>query len=170
MKTKCNNHTCGVSLEHKRAGAKYCSRSCKDVEAGRRNYEQKEARRVEWRKENPEKVAAYKKKTKANFGRAYNAKRRIADGSPTTDLEALKGMSALAKRLNDLTASNLHLDHIDPLTHDEICGLNTAHNIQLLSSTINLRKSNKRDYQTPMDRLLNDTKNNSRHATSFTKS
>ena len=155
MMTKCNNHTCGVSLEHKRAGAKYCTRACKDTESSRRNYEQKETRRVEWRKENPDKVAAYKKKTKSNFGRAYQASRRIADGSPTTDLEALKGMSALAKRLNTLTSSNLHLDHIEPLTHDEICGLNTAHNLQLLNAGHNLRKSNKRDYQTPIDRLIN---------------
>jgi len=161
MKRTCNNHTCGVDISHKKSHAQYCTRSCKNVESSRRNYVQNEAWRVEWRKENPEKVAAYKKKNKDNFGRAYRAKRRIADGSPTTDLEALKGMSALAKRLNTLTASNLHLDHIEPLTHDEICGLNTAHNLQLLASSTNIRKSNKRDYQTPMDKLRNAKANSS---------
>ena len=164
MMTKCNNHTCGVSLEHKRAGAKYCSRSCKDTESSRRNYEQKETRRVEWRKDNPDKVAAYEKKNKDEFGAAYRSSRRIAEYSATTDLEALKGMSALAKRLNTLTSSNLHVDHIEPLKHDQVCGLNSAHNLQLLNAEHNLRKSNKRDYQTPIDRLLNETENNSRHA------
>lgn len=156
MTRTCNNHTCGVDISHKKSHAQYCTRSCKDTESSRRNYEQKEARRVEWRKDNPDKVAAYKKKTKTRFGRAYQAKRRIADGSPTTDLEALKGMSVLAKRLNALTASNLHLDHIEPLTHDKICGLNTAHNLQLLTASTNLRKSNRRGYITPMDKLINE--------------
>ena len=169
MTRTCNNNTCGVDISHKRAGARYCSRSCKDTEASRRNYAQKEAKRVEWRTENPDKVAAYKKKNKSNFGRAYAAKRRVSNASLTYDLDALKGMSSLAKRINALTASNLHLDHIEPLTNDEICGLNSSHNLQLLDSTINIKKSNKRDYRTPLEELItHDPKNYRRYHTSAT--
>ena len=153
MTRTCNNETCGVDISHKKSQAQYCSRSCKDLAASRRNYAQKEARRVEWRKENPDKVSAYKKKTKAIFGRAYAAKRRASKASVTCDLEALKAMSALAKSLNALTASNLHLDHIEPLVNEEVCGLNSANNLQLLDSTLNIKKSNRRDYRTPIEKL-----------------
>lgn len=167
----CNNHTCGTDISHKRSDAKFCSRSCKDTEASRRNYAQKEARRVEWRKDNPDKVAAYKKKNKSLYGRAYSAKRRASNASATYDLDALKCMSSLAKRLNALTASSLHLDHIEPLIHDEICGLNSAYNLQLLDSTLNINKSNKRDYLTPMEKLSrHDPKNYRRYPQAATSS
>ena len=150
----CSNHTCGKDISHKRADAKFCSRSCKDVESSRRNYEQKEARRKEWRKENPDRVASYKKKTKAAFGTAYAAKRRVAKKSQTANLQATKGLYQICRRLNDLTGSDLHVDHIEPLTHPDICGLHSANNLQLLQSKLNLRKSNRRDYKSPMEKLL----------------
>jgi len=149
----CNNITCAIDISDKKSNAQYCTRGCKDVEAGRRNYVQKEAWRVKWRKRNPDKVARYKKKTNASFGVAYQAKRRLSKRSPTSDLKSLKGMSLLARKLNNLTLSDLHLDHIEPLVNEEVCGLNTAYNLQLLTSSINMRKSNRRDYITPMDKL-----------------
>ena len=156
----CKNHTCGVDISHKKSHAQYCSRSCKDVESSRRNYEQKEARRKEWRKENPDKVASYKKKTKSNFGAAYAAKRRVSKHTATHDAAAIKGLSSLAFRLNTLTGSKLQVDHIEPVVHKEVCGLNSAANLQLLDAKINNTKSNRRDYQTPLEKLharLNST-------------
>jgi len=149
----CKNHTCGVDISHKKSHAQYCSRSCKDVESSRRNYEQKESRRKEWRVENPEKVRLYKKKTKERFGAAYNAKRRVSKTSATHDTATTKSLSSLASRINKLTKSELQLDHIEPVVHKDICGLNSAANLQLLDAKINRVKSNRRDYQTPLEKL-----------------
>lgn len=155
MSRECQNKSCGVDISHKRINAKYCSRSCKDIEASRRNYPQKEQARKQWRIENPEKVKAYKKANKSNYGAAYAAKRRLSMGSPTCDLEALKAMSLVADKINKLTKSDLQLDHIEPLNHPDICGLNTPHNLQLLSSNINRAKSNRRNYKTPLETYTN---------------
>ena len=152
----CKNHTCGIDISHKKSHAQYCSRSCKEVEASRRNYEKKEARRKQWRLENPDKVQEYKKKTKSRFGAAYSAKRRISVNTATHDKEALKAMSALACRLNNLTNSELQVDHIEPIVHSEVCGLNSAANIQLLSGPINRAKSNRRDYLTPLEKIYDN--------------
>jgi len=152
----CKNHTCGVDISHKKSHAQYCSRSCKDTEASRRNYEQKESRRKQWRLENSDKVQEYKKKTKSRFGAAYSAKRRISVNTATHDKDALKAMSTLAYRLNSLTNSELQVDHIEPIVHSEICGLNSAENIQLLSGPINRAKSNRRDYLTPLEKIYDN--------------
>lgn len=147
----CRNHTCGVDISHKKSHAQYCSRSCKDTQASRRNYEQKETRRKQWRLENPDKVDAYKQRTKSRFGAAYSAKRRISVNTASHDKEALKAMSTVAFKLNQLTNSELQVDHIEPIVHKDVCGLNSAANIQLLSGPINRAKSNRRDYITPLD-------------------
>jgi hypothetical protein len=154
MTKVCENHSCKADISHKKSNAQFCSRSCKDVQASRRNYEQKESRRKVWRKKNPDKVALYKKKTKSSFGAAYFAKRRLSSASPTTDLGCLKGLSALALRINTLTNSQLQVDHIEPLISKEVCGLNTQHNLQLLSSGVNKAKSNRRDYVTPLEKIM----------------
>ena len=160
MTRVCSNHTCSADISHKKSHAQFCSRSCKDIQSSRRNYEQKEARRKEWRTENPEKVATYRKKTRSRFGVAYGAKRRLSFHSATTDLECLKGLSHLALKINTLTSSQLQVDHIEPLVNKEVCGLNTAHNFQLLSSGINRAKSNRRDYKTPLEKIgANKSKN-----------
>lgn len=163
MMRVCENYLCKADISHKKSHAQFCSRSCKDVQAGRRNYEQRETYREQWRKENPDKVALYKKKTKSRFGAAYSAKRRLSSASPTTDLNCLKGLSALALKINNLTNSQLQVDHIEPLINKEVCGLNTPHNLQLLSSGINRAKSNRRGYATPLEKInANQQKNNLR--------
>lgn len=149
----CVNESCGVDIDHKRVDAKFCSRSCKDTEASRRNYVQKEEARKVWRSINQDKVKTYKRKNRVEYGAAYAAKRRLSYNSGSTDTEALKGLSQLASRINKLTPSNLQLDHIEPLNHPDICGLNTAQNLQLLSSNINRAKSNLRGYKTTMEKL-----------------
>lgn len=149
----CANESCGVDIKHKRSDAKFCSRSCKDIEASRRNYAQKEETRKVWRAANQDKVKAYKRKTKAQYGAAYAAKRRLSYNCGSTDTEALTGLSLLANKINKLTSSNLQLDHIEPLNHPDICGLNTANNLQLISSNVNRVKSNQRGYKTPMEKL-----------------
>jgi hypothetical protein len=90
---------------------------------------------------------------------ANNAKRRAGYASSTTRHVDVRGMYYIANKLNELTGSSLQVDHIEPLLHPDICGLHTGVNLQLLSFKLNATKCNRRDYLTPMDKLLNAKSN-----------
>lgn len=48
-----------------------------------------------------------------------------------------------ARRKTEETGIKHHVDHIIPISHDLICGLNCPNNLQVLTAEDNLRKSNK---------------------------
>ena len=152
---KCQNKTCEGPMDHKRLGAKFCSKRCGWAESSRKNYEKKEEFRKQWRKDNPDKVASYKKKNKSQFGGAYQAKRRAVKKCSYHHLEDLKSIYSLCEKINRATSSNLQVDHIEPLNGVDISGLEVRHNLQLLDGTLNLKKSNRRDFITPIESLRN---------------
>ncbi len=70
---------------------------------------------------------------------AYEAKRRAAkrDATPVwADLNAIQEIYIKASKLGK------QIDHIIPLSSPTVCGLHWEGNLQLLSPTENLRKSN----------------------------
>ena len=113
------------------------------------NADRYKARAAQWKQDNRGKATA------------NNAKRRAGRASATTNHEDNSGMYKLARRLHDLTGSELQVDHIEPLVHPDICGLHNGYNFQLLATNLNTKKSNRRDYQTPMDKLRNAKANSS---------
>jgi hypothetical protein len=87
-----------------------------------------------WAKENRAKANANKAKYKADKRRA----------TPSwSNPEDISAMYLLAKKINDLTGSNLQVDHIIPLRGKNVCGLHVVENLQLLAAPLNLSKSNK---------------------------
>jgi len=151
----CQNSKCDLDISHRRSNAKFCSRRCGKLEECRRNYARRRITIDRWNAENPEKLAASKRKNKKAYGKAYQAKRRAVKKSAYYNLEDLKGISSLCRKLNTLTKSNLQIDHIEPLNGENISGLEVGHNLQLLDGTINLKKSNHRDFITPIESLRN---------------
>ena len=83
-----------------------------------------------------------------------NARRRAGRASATTNHSEVRGMYTLAQKLSEFTGSDLQVDHIEPLVHNEVCGLHAGVNLQLLDTKENARKGNSRAYTTPIDRLL----------------
>lgn len=76
---------------------------------------------------------------------AIKAKRRVTkkNGTPAwADLLAVKGLYQLAAIFNS-TGINLQVDHIVPLQSDRVCGLHCEANLQLLSASDNIKKSNR---------------------------
>jgi len=109
-----------------------------------------------WYKENIDSckvyISVYQRTNRAACA-AKEAKRRALKLASSYNTQDISGLYKLAGKLNSLTSSDLHVDHIEPLNHPDVCGLHNALNLQLLNSSDNIRKSNRRDYLTPMDKL-----------------
>jgi len=102
-------------------------------------------RAAEWHKANPE--AAQRSKKKASQKRialgksaAACAKRRAAKRQATpawADLKEIEYVYSLAKE------RGLVVDHIVPLTSEEVCGLHTPDNLRCITAKWNSSKGNK---------------------------
>lgn len=73
-------------------------------------------------------------------GQAYYIKRWHAQ-PPWADRKKINAIYAEARRLRR-EGHNVHVDHIIPLCHPEICGLHVHYNLQIVYADENLRKSN----------------------------
>ena len=86
---------------------------------------------------------------KPDLSRHYSAKRRSQklNATPTwmsqLQWQQIKSIYKEAVRLERLDGIPRHVDHIVPLVHSLVCGLNLPINLQILTATENLTKSNK---------------------------
>lgn len=109
-----------------------CSKKCKKIrkkETSRKNAQK-------WKEKNPAKY-----KIKSGKRRKF-VKKATPNWVSITDLNAIHNE---AKWLSENSKDNYHVDHIIPIINKNVCGLNVPENIQILSESDNLIKSNKFD-------------------------
>lgn len=74
------------------------------------------------------------------YGRYTNIVRRA---TPSWDLkDEIGAVYDKARWLTDVTGVEHHVDHIDPLQHDKVCGLHVPWNLQIVEAEYNLSKNN----------------------------
>lgn len=146
--------------------------NAEDIKAQQREHynQNKEAKKLksrEWHKNNPEKAKAKGEKWRAankdklrELDRAYGqnnpdkicakaAKRRSAKLQATPkwlieeDFEKIRQIYKEAKRLEKLDGIKRHVDHIIPLQGENVSGFHMLENLQILTESENVRKSNK---------------------------
>lgn len=104
---------------------------------------------IEYRRLNTSKISsrasAYKKNNRAlfnHFGAVRRSQKIKASVKWANDRKILQIYSK-AKRFKDWLGVDYHVDHIIPLQHPSVCGLHNEFNLQILTSSENIRKSNK---------------------------
>jgi len=92
---------------------------------------------TEYRQKYPEKGRYYRAK--------YRAAKLLATPIWLTDkqLSQIEYYYNMAKLIQDISGEETHVDHIIPLQGKEVCGLHVPWNLQILSRTDNLKKSNR---------------------------
>lgn len=97
-------------------------------------------------------VRQYKQKYKDANPELYKAltsvrKRRHRNATPKwvteEEKKAMRRMYLSAQHITKLTGERYVIDHIYPLLSDQVCGLHTLRNLQLMTQVENLKKSNK---------------------------
>lgn len=103
----------------------------------KKHSEARKAKAKRWRESNPHKVT-------------YHAAKRRADVENRTpfwlteiDFKLMSDIYAEAKRISFKTGEIYHVDHIIPLRGKKVSGLNVPSNLQILSASENLKKTNK---------------------------
>ena len=150
----------------KRHVRKYVEENREEVLAKKREYtkrawrngtvtEEQKQKRIQWtrtwRRNNPEKVREYNKKYKEENKALCNQislrrrAKKIKAQPKWVDEADLVEMYEYSKEVQWLSEEPIHVDHIIPLCHPDVCGLHVPWNLQLIPASENFYKNNKFD-------------------------
>ena len=68
---------------------------------------------------------------------------RIPSWSTDQDKKDIKAIYELAQKMEKVFGLKYHVDHIIPINGKNVCGFHAPNNLQILESSLNIRKSNK---------------------------
>lgn len=145
LQTFCKLCAVIVAREYKKANREKVQEYAREYrEANRKKLREAVKRYTE---ANFEKVKKYRESNPEKFA-AYNAKRRAAklQRTPTwltkEQLDEIETFYTVALAFRLYTGLTYHVDHIVPLQGKKVCGLHVPWNLQVISATDNLKKSN----------------------------
>lgn len=107
--------------------------------------DERSVRNKEWRKNNPEWIAAYSISPQV---RAKTTRRRVAKLNATAkwaNHEEILQIYADADYVSRLTGVEHSVDHVIPLRGKHVCGLHVETNLAIITAVENSRKHNKFD-------------------------
>jgi len=127
-----------------------CCKNCSKISLSyyKPNLDVKRAREKQYRELNKEKETQRKRSWKLKnraIARANKARYRANKLSATPKWNNnffIKEIYQLAQDRGRLTGVEWHVDHIVPLKNNKVCGLHTEINLQVITATENLKKSN----------------------------
>jgi hypothetical protein len=133
---------CNSSYMAKRIDAMYCSQVCKKIAYYTQNKVKELEKSKLWHKEHKEAVRAHARKYYQKNKGYYKAKRTNREKAIKQATPTWVDKSEFVKIYGEVP-QGYHVDHIVPIKGSNVCGLHVPWNLQYLSATENLRKSNK---------------------------
>lgn len=102
-------------------------------------------RQATWRSKNKQKIVKYQKDNAGLYAfHAAKRRKKIKTATPSwADMNAIKEFYLEAARLTKETGIRHEVDHIIPITNDNVSGLHCEFNLQILTKTENLKKHNR---------------------------
>jgi hypothetical protein len=123
----------------------------------RENREAKNAIGSRWRKKYLNKQSTYWKEYRVKNAEKLHANKAKHRAVKKRAVPAWKDDKIVEKTYAEAYVLDMHVDHVIPLCHPLVCGLHWEHNLQLLSESENLKKSNRFDF-TPNNTSWRDSK------------
>jgi transcription elongation factor Elf1 len=118
------------------------------------NKEHRAAYNMQWKSKNKEALTAYNKmysienRDICNAGSARYKAAKVSQTPSWANDQLIAAYYKEAKRLEELTGIQFHVDHIIPLQGELVSGLHVETNLQLLPAHENIGKSNSFDPET----------------------